>query len=88
MLLWTSVEVQHQNISESILLATGTETEEYYEPLDIGMFCLKKKRYPITSWKTFHTFSLLIAEKKNLIYIIVTNSKGSQVENFTFFIAL
>lgn len=43
MLLGTSVEEQHQNISESILLVTGTETDEYFEPLDIGMSCLKKK---------------------------------------------
>lgn len=44
MLLGTSVEEQHQNISESILLVTGTETEEYFEPLDTGMSCFKKKK--------------------------------------------
>lgn len=29
-------EEQHQNISESLLLVTGTETEEYFGPLDTG----------------------------------------------------
>lgn len=36
MLLRTSVEEQHQSISESLLLVTGTETEEYFGPLDTG----------------------------------------------------
>lgn len=63
MLLGTSVEEQHQNISESILLVTGTETDEYFEPLDIGMSCLKKKDSPLFLKKTFHIFFLLIAAR-------------------------
>lgn len=88
MLLGTSVEEQHQNISESILLVTGTETEEYFEPSDTGMSCFKKqteKNIPLFLKKT-HIFFLNCC-KDFLIYITVTNSKA-KLKISSFFIIL